>query len=851
MLFLKKLKEKFFSKNLPDTNGEIKLKSIFSRFRELLDHNNRALEIITDIGEKLSGDYIFDKTYIHTSYTELSDRVYKVIYNLNMLSSNKYIKLYEKFEEIDIQLKALIEGKTYPLLECLTVPLSKLDESLTDVVGSKAARLGEIKNRLGYRTPDGFAVTVTGYKHFLEYNELDKKIEELLDSWGGKEGLTEQISKEITSFIMEAQLPPGLKNEIEKEIRRLASHKNVYFAVRSSALGEDGEYSFAGQFDTALNVKREEIVDAYKKVVASLFSPTAMTYSHNKGFSPLEMPMAVLCVEMVDASVSGVIYTIDPTDLMGEHLLIDANWGLGKTVVDGSVSLDHFRVSRTPPYLIEEKRINPKKTMLLARAGGGTIETEAPDRSCLTEEQIKELVEISLNIERYFKKAQDIEWSYDHNGRLYILQTRPLVGLTQTNRPQVGLSVLRDKYKVLLEKKGVIAQRGIASGVVYPVENEEDIKNFPYGAVLVARRTSPRFGRLMHKVSAIVTDIGSPTGHMASLAREFRVPTIVDTGEGTQVLKKGIEVTVDAEENVVYEGMVNELLDSYYIRELPFEDTKEYRLLKQILSRVAPLNLTDPNAPEFSIDGCRTFHDILRFCHEKAIGELIEQHMDKTLWKNIPAKKLKTNIPLDLVILDLGGGLSPEAEEKTDILPEDIISLPMQYLWKALSAPGVWRTEPISVDFKALMSSMTSNFQHLSSTPKYMGLNLAVVSREYLNLSLRLGYHFTMVDTYMGENMVDNYIYFRFLGGVTEITRRSRRAQLLSKILEKYDFRVETKGDLMVGRIREISKRDVKERLEVIGKLIGFTRQLDVLLKTDKAIDIYLELFLSNKWIQN
>ncbi len=852
MLFLKKLKERFFSSKKNDApSGEIKLKSIFSRFRELLDHNNRALEIITDIGEKLSGDYIFDKTYIHTSYNELSDRVYKVIYNLNMLSSNKYIKLYEKFEEIHIQLKALIEGKTYPLLECLTVPLSKLDESLADVVGSKAARLGEIKNRLGYRTPDGFAITVTGYKHFLEYNELDVKIEELLFKWRGRDDLTEEISEEITSLILEASLPPGLRNEIEKEIKRVSTHKNVYFAVRSSAIGEDGEYTFAGQFDTALNVKREEIVDAYKRVVASLFSPSALSYSHHKGFSPLEMPMAVLCLEMVDASVSGVVYTIDPTDPLGNHLLIDANWGLGKTVVEGSAPLDHFRILRNPPYEIEEKRINPKKTMLLARAGGGTIETEAPDRSCLTEEQIKELVELSLNIERYFKKAQDIEWSYDQGGRLYILQTRPLIAPTQTERPQVGLPVLREKYEVLLEKKGVIAQRGIASGVVYVVENEEDMKRFPHGGVLVTRRTSPRFGRLMHKVSAIVTDLGSPTGHMASLAREFRIPTIVDTQMGTKVLHTGMEVTVDAEENVVYRGKVKELLDSYYVRELPFEDTREYRLLKQILSRVAPLNLTDPNDPSFSIEGCRTFHDILRFSHEKAIGELIEQHMDKALWKNVPAKKLKTSIPLDLVILDLGGGLAPESGEKSDISPEEITSLPMQCLWRALSAPGVWRTEPISVDFKALMSSMTSNFQSLSATPKYMGLNLAVVSREYLNLSLRLGYHFTMVDTYMGENMVDNYIYFRFLGGVTEITRRSRRAHLISKILEKYDFRVETKGDLMVGRIREISRRDVEERLEVIGRLIGFTRQLDVMLKTDKAVDMYMDLFFSGRWIQD
>ena len=840
---LKRIKEKFFSKRPP--TGEIAFRSVFTRFRELLDNNNRALEIIVDMEEKLSGDYIFDKAYIINSYNELADTVYKVIYNLNITSSNKYIKLYERFENINTQLRALIEGKTYTLTEDLVIPIEDLNEAIADIVGNKAARLGEVRNKLNYPIPDGFAITITAYKRFLDYNELSERIEELLKRWDteGEEN-TEEIANEIRSLFIKAELPPDLKVEMEKAIHKIARHKNVLFALVSSAVGEDSEYSFAGQFESELNVPKDESFNAYKKVLASLFSPRAMTYAYHKGFSPLELPMAVLCVEMIAASVSGVIYTIDPTDPSSNTLLINANWGLGKTVVEGSVSLDRFKISRDPPYPIMEKKISSKKRMLLAQPGGGTIETEAPASPCLTEEQIKELVEMALNIERYFKKPQDIEWSYDQKGKLYILQTRPLQGITQPSNTSVGLSVLRDKYRVLLEKKGVIAQRGIAVGRVFIAETDENVANFAQGEVLVTRKTSPLFGRIMHKVAAIITDIGSPTGHMASLAREFRVPAIVDTGIATQVLKNGIEVTVDAEENVIYEGIVKELLDYYLTKEIPFKDTREYRLLKQILSRVAPLNLTDPNDPNFNPEGCHSFHDILRFAHEKAVAEVIELHIDKTAWENVPAKKLKTQIPLDLVLIDLGGGLSPEAEKNTSISPQDITSLPMLALWKGLSVPGVWLTEPVSV-------TMTSTLQGLSTAPRYLGVNLAVVSREYLNLSLRLGYHFNMVDTYMSDNMVDNYIYFRFLGGVTEITRRTRRAQLLSKILGTYDFKVDTKADLVVARIREIGKKDVEGRLEMIGRLIGFTRQLDVMLKSDKAIDYYVGQFLSDKWQQH
>ncbi len=850
--FLRHFKEKLFNKKSSRIAGEIAFRSIFTRFRELLDNNNRALEIVTDMGEKLSGDYIFDKTYIINSYNELADTVYKVIYNLNMICSNKYIKLYDVFEDINAYLKALIEGKIYVLIEDLTILLDKLDESLTDVVGSKAARLGEIRNKLKYNTPNGFVITTAAYKRFLDYNELTEKITNFLSTWE-KEGekSTEKISKEIQSLFLKGELPPDLKSEIERAVNKVATHKNVFFAVRSSAVGEDSEHTFAGQFETELNVPSDELVNAYKKVLASLFSPRAIIYAKQKGYSPLEIPMAVLYVEMIPASVSGVIYTIDPTNPSANIMLINANWGLGKTVVEGSVSLDQFKVSRTYPYEIVEKRISTEKKMILAKPGGGLRETEAPSKSCLLKEQITELAEVALNIERYFKKPQDIEWSYDQQGNLYILQARPLMGVTGPAEISVGLSVLRNKYRVLLEKKGVIAQRGIGAGKVFVVKRDEDITNFPQGGVLVARKTSPRFGRIMYKVAAIVTDIGSPTGHMASLAREFRVPAIVDTGIATQVLKTGMGVTVDAEENVVYEGIVKELLNFYLFKETPFEETREYRLLKQILTRVSPLNLTDPSAPNFRPEGCKTFHDILRFAHEKAVAELIDIHMDKTIWENVPAKKLKTRIPIDLVIIDLGGGINPEANAKTSISPEEITSEPMLALWKGLSAPGVWRTEPVAVDFKAIMSSITASFQEISGSPKYLGVNLAVVSKEYLNLSLRLGYHFNMVDTYMTDNMLDNYIYFRFVGGVTEITRRTRRAQLLRKILERYDFRVITKGDLVVGRIREISKKDVQERLEKIGRLIGFTRQLDVMLKSDKAVDYYVEQFLSDKWQQH
>jgi pyruvate,water dikinase len=845
-----KLKNTFFRKKVDQRMAEIIFRSIFSRFRDLLDANNRALELIADMGDKLSGDYIFDKVYIINTYQELADKVYKAIYNLNMIAANKYMQLYDVFESLYPELKAYLEGRTGVFGEKFIFNLKDLDKSLGNVVGNKAAPLGEIRNRAQLNTPDGFAITTIGYKHFLEQNGLLEKIESLLRFWEKQgEESTEKISKEIQSLFKAAEVPSDLKKAIEKAVVGFNRHRrNAFFAVRSSTVEEDSDHSFAGQFETILNVPGEAIIEAYKEVIASVFSPSALIYAQKRGYLPQQILMGVLCLEMVPTKVSGVIYTIDPNDLKAEAALINANWGLGKTVVDGSASLDRYKVLKTPPYKIIEQNVSAKKKMLVSRPQGGVEEVLAPSQGCLTEEQINKLMEVSLAIERYFKQPQDIEWSFDNQDNLYILQARSLRRLAQREETHIDLSFLRDKYHVILAKRGVVAERGIGAGPVYQVQTDEDLIKFPQGAVLVARRTSPRLGRVMHKVSAIVTDIGSPTGHIASLARESRVPTIVDAGVATQVLKPGMNITVDAGENIVYEGIVKELLNFYLLKEPIFEDSYEYRLLRRILNKVAPLNLTNPESADFRPEKCKTFHDIIRFAHEKAVAELIDFHMDKTVWRGVPAKKLKTKIPLDLVIIDLGGGLVAAAQEKTEIEPKEIKSLPMSALWEGLSAPGVWRTEPMPIDFRAMMSSMTRTSQALNSPPRYSGYNLVVVSREYINLSLRLGYHFNMVDAYLSDNMLDNYIYFRFLGGVTDINRRTRRAQLLAQILEKYDFRVDIKGDLVVSRIREVSKLDMQERLKMIGRLIGFTRQLDVMMHSDKAVEHHVKIFLKGNY---
>jgi pyruvate,water dikinase len=329
---------------------------------------------------------------------------------------------------------------------------------------------------------------------------------------------------------------------------------------------------------------------------------------------------------------------------------------------------------------------------------------------------------------------------------------------------------------------------------------------------------------------------------MAALAREFRVPTIVDCGDVTTRLPNGQEVTVDADDAVVYEGRVAELLHHQLVEETGYEDAPEYRLLRRLLSRITPLGLTDPQSDDFRVERCRTVHDIIRFAHEKSVEGLIARSVDAGSSRSEMARRLEAELPLNLQVIDIGGGLDLSVAglpAGVPIKPEAIRSAPMQSVWAGLTTPGVWNTQPVGVDLHTFISSAMSPI-----LARIGGRNLAVVSDSYVNLSLNLGYHFNMVDAYLSEDREANHVYFRFAGGATDRERRTRRATVVREILERLSFEVRQTGDLVIARLGKLPRAETEGRLEAVGRLIGFTRQIDALMDTEEAAMVYVDAFL-------
>ena len=286
--------------------------------------------------------------------------------------------------------------------------------------------LFKLMNLPQVHVPESFVVSIRGFRKFMAFNNLYEKIEGPLKNF--KDGAdAESVSNSIQLLILNGDIPSELRREILKAAETIfpKNPESGLYSVRSSAVGEDGILSFAGLHDSFLNVPFRDLLSSYKKVIASMYNAGSLLYRMNQKIPLTEMNMAVLYQEMIPGKVSGVVYTVDPNFPNEKVCLIGANWGLGKTVVEGNAAVDTFRVSRTPPHAILTTRINQKEWTPDPELPAHIVD-EMRSRACLTREEISSVVETALIIERYFNRPLDIEWCMDPENQLKILQARPL-----------------------------------------------------------------------------------------------------------------------------------------------------------------------------------------------------------------------------------------------------------------------------------------------------------------------------------------------------------------------------------------------------------------------------------------
>jgi len=350
----------------------------------------------------------------------------------------------------------------------------------------------------------------------------------------------------------------------------------------------------------------------------------------------------------------------------------------------------------------------------------------------------------------------------------------------------------------------------------------------------------------MGKAVAIVADTGSTTGHMASLAREFRIPTLLGTRAGTRAIPAGQLVTVDAFGGYVYAGDV----DVPLVGEGP--DAQKARGRRDILTRlllrraaelIVPLRLTDPRAPEFRAESCTTLHDITRYVHERSYEEMFRLGESIDDVRQV-AYYLDVFLPVDLYIIDVGGGVV-ESVRDNRIKPSQITSAPLAALLKGMLHPKIprWGARPIDVGGFASVV-----MQHALTSPEqertFRDPSYALVSDRYLNYTARVGYHFSIVDAYCGDTTNKNYVHLLFRGGAANSQRRGRRARAIAGILKEWGFSVEVQGDSTNGRIHKMPREEAARLIEHVGRLLQFMRQMDVAMTSEAAVEEVKAAFL-------
>lgn len=473
-------------------------------------------------------------------------------------------------------------------------------------VGGKNSSLGEMVSTLGamgVQVPPGFATTSAVYWQFLEANSLQMRMSDLLDRMAKGKATLAETGQAIRSLVLHGDWPTNTAEAIVKAYRELskrAGKREASVAVRSSATAEDlPDASFAGQQETFLNIIGESaLLESCRRCFASLFTDRAISYRQTKGFNHMSVALSIGVQQMVrsDLAGSGVMFSIDTESGFPDVVVIDAAFGLGENVVQGAVDPDEYQVYKpllsNPAFspVIHKKRGEKEIKMIHGSSEAPTrnVSTSKAERTAfvLSDAEILKLASWAVAIEKHYGCAMDMEWAKDgETGEMYIVQARPET--VQSHRDVAAYKSFR------ITKRGKPLARGIAigdaavAGRVCMIESARDIAQFVDGSVLVTGTTDPDWVPIMKRARAIITDHGGRTSHAAIVSRELGLPAIVGTGNATEVLSSGLDVTVSCAEGdigIIYDDTARFESETIDISAIPETKTE------------VMLNLANPSA---------------------------------------------------------------------------------------------------------------------------------------------------------------------------------------------------------------------------------------------------------------
>jgi pyruvate,water dikinase len=804
----------------------------YKLFRTLLALNNELLENLSELEEESSWTS-FRHARVRMGIRALFDGTADMVRVLNELTGNRQFDLANVVSTLRADVWKLLEKASEQQDSRFTLDMAEIRSETAAVVGDKAVNLARVECDLGERVPAFFVVTIEAYRELLDAGGLATQLRTLLAP--ARLDVPEDFQRRCEmaqELVREAPVPPSVVEAIEAACAAAGLGPDDALAVRSSAAGEGSALSFAGQFESYLNVAPSGVVAAWKRVVGSRFSPRAVFYRRAAGVAEVDTPMAVLVQRMVRAEAAGVVHTRRPGEAKG-GLMVTAVRGLGPEVSAGVAAADELVLSRKAPHRVLERRIARKPSLLVRAEGGGLARQPVADadqlQPALSEEQAARLAAAAMGIEHYFGTPQDIEWVLDEAGQLVILQARPL----PTDRMEAASREAPPDARVLA-RGAEAAWPGRAVGPVHVARTPGEEEATPLGSVLVVPHLLPDSVRVLPRVSGVVVERGTVTGHSASVLREFRVPSLFGVAGALDLLTPGREVSLDAGSHTVFDGALWPELRG--------------RLPVEVLGR-RPAGLPDLLAGKLTklsasaflgTWACRSVHDVIRFAHEMAIHSMFDIG-DRLLDSPVGGvKRLECPPPVYVHVVDLGGGLRPEVADRETVTPDEVLSLPFQGLWRGL---GDARFEPQRSERPGPFGSVLTSTMVTSGARRLGSPNYACISEGYLNLSSRQAYHFAVVDSFVSAEPNGNHVSMRLRGGGAAAWQRKLRADFAAEVLRSRHFTVSVMGDLLTGWVRGLDAESSLDRLATVGHLLRFLSRLDMFMNDESDVRRFSEQF--------
>jgi phosphohistidine swiveling domain-containing protein len=824
-----------------------RVKALFNNFRKILQLNTVIFENMAELDRSMGGEYIFDKTYLEKAVRTIAGNVHHVTYNLNALTGNNHVSLYDRYQAIRTILDDILAGNNLSLACPPILPFTSLSWELEPLVGIEFVCLAELRHHPGIQMGDGFVITTEGIMALLALSE------------GGRDSSTDQTVDDVEKIFLQharklmhgtenkrLSITATMVNDDLTEARNLGEffleptedEQKIRIIDKDGQCreGDTTETSSESVFITTIEKTNHSVLHGLVQILR-IFQGRAQ---HHESDAPARF--AVLVRAALPVFVRGTVATrvdsVESTPL----LTIIAR----PAVEEGGK--DIYRLRRLYPFDLYSSNIAPKPALYefsdnrpATGQAAGTADFKRGS-ALIDTKDIKALAETAMTLERIMGIPITLHWEYLQEGRFIVTRLFPFL-----EKPQEPTGKeLADELKaaVVLCKGGRVVQAGIAAGHVIHISDNTELADFPIGAVAVAPMATPQLTPFLHRAAAILTEYGNPVGHLATVARELNLPALFGIPGVLDILTPGTEVTVDTGQMTVYQGVQNAMLQLGN-SDLNFSPVDpEYRQLRRLLRYITPLNLIDPDAPQFSAEGCRTFHDIIHFCHEMAVDELAHFQERRPGLSGIKTSTMHLSLPMDIHLLDIGGGMKPSADF-ADLQPQpsEVSSEPFAVFLDGLLHPLASRQDPPVLGLRDIIAGIPRTSGSMAAAPDSVGKNLAILSQDYLNLSLHLGYHFNVIDAHLSDDRHRNYIYYRFIGGLADSTRRARRAQLIADVLNAMDFKVTCRDDLVVGRIKFERKDILRSTLFVLGALTTFSRQRDTGLYSDEQAREQYRLF--------